>query len=137
VEEAMKIEGRCHCGEITYEAVVKNGGVSICHCSDCQMLTGSAFRTTVPAARESFVLRSGQPKIYVKTADSGTKRAHAFCPNCGSPVYSAAVSDPQFYSLRVGCLRERAELPPVRQQWCQSALPWAMNLQSIQQLQRQ
>ena len=133
----MKVEGRCHCGEITYEAVVKTGGASICHCTDCQMLTGSAFRATVPAARETFVLRSGQPKIYVKTADSGAKRAHAFCPNCGSPIYSAAVSDPQFYSLRVGCLRERAELLPLRQFWCQSALPWAMNLQGIQQLQRQ
>jgi hypothetical protein len=101
------------------------------------MLTGSAFRTTVPAARETFVLRTGQPKLYVKTADSGAKRAHAFCPNCGSPIYSAAVSDPQFYSLRVGCLRERAELLPMRQQWCQSALPWAMNLQAIQQVDRQ
>ena len=133
----MKVEGRCHCGEITYAAVVNPGGVSICHCTDCQMLTGSAFRTTVPAPKESFVLRTGQPKIYVKTAESGAKRAHAFCPNCGSPVYSAAVADPKFYSLRVGCLRERAELLPVRQQWCQSALPWAMNLQAIQQVGRQ
>jgi hypothetical protein len=133
----VKVEGRCHCGEITYEAVVNAGGVSLCHCTDCQMLTGSAYRTTVPAAKESFVLRSGQPKLYVKTADSGAKRAHAFCPNCGSPVYSATVEDPQSYSLRVGCLRQRAELLPVRQQWCQSALPWAMNLQAIPPVSRQ
>ena len=133
----MKVEGRCHCGEIAYEAIVDPGRVGICHCTDCQMLTGSAYRATVPASRESFVLRSGQPTIYVKTADSGARRAHAFCPNCGSPVYSAAVSDPQFYSLRVGCLRERAELLPARQQWCQSALPWAMNLSDIQQVRRQ
>ncbi len=133
----MKVEGRCHCGEITYEAVVNHGGVSICHCTDCQMLTGSAFRTTAPAAKETFVLRTGQPKIYVKTAESEAKRAHAFCPNCGSPVHSAAIANPKFYSLRVGCLRERAELLPVRQQWCQSALPWAMNLEAIQQVRRQ
>ena len=31
--------------------------------------------------------------------------------------YSAAVSDPQLHSLRVGCLRERAALLAVRQQW--------------------
>jgi hypothetical protein len=100
------------------------------------MLTGSAYRATVPASRESFVLRSGQPTIYVKTADSGTRRAHAFCPNCGSPVYSAAVSDPQTYSLRIGCLRQRAELVPRVQQWCHSALPWAMDLSGIQELRR-
>jgi hypothetical protein len=101
------------------------------------MLTGSAYRATVPASKEAFVLRTGQPKIYLKTAESGAKRAHAFCPACGSPVYSAAPSDPQTYSLRVGCLQQRAELIPAKQQWCQSALRWAMNLSGIQQVWRQ
>lgn len=133
----MKVEGRCHCGEITYAAEVDPGLVGICHCSDCQMLTGSAYRATVPAAKEAFSLRSGQPKIYVKTADSGTKRAHAFCRNCGTPIYSAAVTDPQAYSLRIGCLQQRAELVPARQQWCQSALSWAMDLSGIRQINRQ
>ncbi len=90
----MKVEGRCHCGRITYEAIVDPAKVSICHCTDCQMLTGSAYRASVPAPRDTFVLRSGQPKVYVKTADSGTRRAHAFCPDCGTPVYSSAISDP-------------------------------------------
>ena len=57
----MKVEGRCHCGKITYEAVVDPAKVSICHCTDCQMLTGSAYRASVPAPRETFVLRTGRP----------------------------------------------------------------------------
>lgn len=133
----MKVEGRCHCGQITYDAIVDPVKVTICHCADCQMLTGSAYRVTVPAPRQTFSLRSGQPKIYVKTADSGTRRAHAFCPDCGTPIYSAAVTDPPTYSLRVGCLQQRAELRPTKQQWCQSALSWAMNLEGIQKLSRQ
>lgn len=133
----MKVEGRCHCGEIAYEATVDPARVTICHCTDCQMLTGSAYRATVPAPKESFVLRTGQPTIYLKTADSGAKRAHAFCPACGSPVYSAAPLDPQAYSLRVGCLRQRAELLPKKQQWCQSALDWAMDLSAIERVWRQ
>jgi hypothetical protein len=133
----MLVEGRCHCGEITYEAIVAAEKVTICHCTDCQMLTGSAYRATVPAPSETFSLRTGQPKIYVKTAESGTKRAHAFCPTCGTPIYSAAISDPPMYSLRVGCLQQRAELRPSKQQWCRSALSWAKNLQDIPQLSRQ
>lgn len=133
----MKVDGRCHCGEIVYEAVVDPARVCLCHCTDCQALTGSAYRVTVPASKDAFSLRTGQPRIYVKTADSGAKRAHAFCPTCGAPVYSAAASDPQTYSLRVGCLRQRAELLPRMQQWCQSALPWAMDLSSIPQFRRQ
>ena len=133
----MRVEGRCHCGEITYEAIVDPERVLLCHCSDCQMLTGSAYRAIVPAARDGFVLRRGQPKTYVKTAESGAKRVHAFCANCGSPVYSTAAADPQSYSLRVGCLRQRNGLRPARQQWCQSALPWAMDLSNIPRVPRQ
>ena len=132
----MKIEGRCHCGQITYEAVVDADKVTICHCTDCQTLTGSTYRANVQAPAETFVLRTGQPKIYIKTADSGTKRAHAFCPACGTPIYSAAITDPPTYSLRVGGIKQRAELRPTRQIWCRSALPWSMDLRRVEQLSR-
>ena len=39
----MKVHGRCHCGEITYEAEVEAGTVNVCHCRDCQMLSGTAM----------------------------------------------------------------------------------------------
>ena len=72
----MHITGGCHCGAITYEAEVDPDTVSICHCTDCQTFSGSAFRTAVPAKKEGFKL-TGRPKIYVKTAESGNKRAQA------------------------------------------------------------
>src|SRR5438876_7921589 len=87
---AMKVTGRCHCGQISFEAEIDPTQVRICHCTDCQTLTGTAFRTTVPSLPGTFVLRSGTPKIYIKTAESGNKRAHAFCPECGTPIYAAA-----------------------------------------------
>src|ERR671910_3192360 len=108
----MKIDGSCHCGYITYEAEIDPEKVGVCHCTDCQSLTGSAFTTAVQAAKEAFRLLSGQPKIYVKTAESGAKRAQAFCPECGSSIYSAAVSDPQVFNIRVGTARQRGELRP-------------------------
>ncbi len=85
----MNVSGRCHCGAISYDAVVDPAKVGLCHCTDCQTLTGSAYRVTVPAPAETFRLRGARPKIYVKTAESGARRAHAFCPECGSPIYSA------------------------------------------------
>jgi hypothetical protein len=127
----MHIEGGCHCGYITYEAEVDPATVSVCHCTDCQTLSGSAFRTVVPAKKDAFRLLTGQPRIYVKTAESGNKRAQAFCPECGTPIYATAASDPQVFGLRVGSARQRAQLPPQRQVWCRSALDWAMNLDSV------
>src|SRR5215510_3853905 len=98
-ETLMKIDGACHCGLITYTAEIDPEKVGICHCTDCQTLSGTAFRTSAPAARETFSIR-GQPKIYVKTAESGAKRAQAFCPECGTPIYAAAVSDPHVFNIR-------------------------------------
>lgn len=133
----MKVEGRCHCGSIRYQAEVDPAKVTVCHCTDCQMLTGSAFRANVQAPSETFVLLAGQPKIYVKTAESGNRRAHAFCPDCGTPVYSCSPVDPAHYSLRVGCLAQRTQLKPGRQIWCNSALEWALDLRDVEQLPRQ
>jgi hypothetical protein len=121
----MKIEGGCHCGFITYEAEVDPEKASICHCTDCQQLTGSAFRTSVPAADGNFWLISGEPAIYVKTAESGRQRVQAFCPRCGSPIYATAPGDgPKTYNLRTGTARQRDQLAPKRQIWCRSQQRW-------------
>lgn len=124
----LQVDGRCHCGQIRYSARVDPASASLCHCSDCQMMTGSAYRATVRARAPDFRLLSGSPTRYVKTADSGTRRLHAFCPACGTPVYSCAPTDPDAYSLRIGCLAQRHQLPPQRQIWCDSALAWSADL---------
>ena len=108
----MKIDGGCHCGAIAYEAEIDPETVGICHCTDCQQLTGTAFRVTVFAPEENFRLTRGTPKVYVKTAESGNKRAQAFCAECGSHIYATSVGDdgPKSYGIRVGTARQRNEL---------------------------
>ena len=104
----MKIDGACHCGRIRYEAEVDPATVLLCHCTDCQTLSGSAFRTVVATKEGTFRLLSGAPKVYVKTGESGNDREQTFCPNCGSPIYSGPVSDgAKVVSLRVGTIRQR------------------------------
>jgi hypothetical protein len=121
----MKIDGSCHCGRITFEAEIDSGASSICHCRDCQKLTGTAFRLTVPVAAERFHLLTGSPKIYVKTADSGAARAQAFCGDCGTPIFATAADQaPEVYGIRVGTIRQRDQLAPTKQIWRRSALPW-------------
>lgn len=128
----MKVHGACHCGAVAYEAEVDPQRVTLCNCTDCQMLTGTAFRVSVGTPRESFRLLSGRLTHYVKTADSGTRRRHSFCSTCGTPVHATAdVDEPTAYSLRIGCLKERADLPPKKRLWCHSALPWSQDVSDI------
>ena len=133
----MKIDGGCHCGSITYEAEIDPNTVTICHCTDCQTLSGSAFRVVVPAKKEGFNLLTGEPKIYVKTGESGRNRVQSFCRECGTPIYSADVSDPQMFSIRVGTVRQRTELPPKTELWCRSALGWVKNPELTTQIEKQ
>src|SRR4026207_898957 len=102
----MKIAGGRHCGKITYTAEVDPDRVGICHCTDCQTLSGTAFRVSVRAAKGAFHLGGGLQN-YVKTAESGAKRAQAFCPECGTPIYATAANDPQVFNIRVGTVRQR------------------------------
>ncbi len=127
----MKIDGSCHCGAICYEADINPKSVGICHCTDCQIFSGSAFRITAPVPREQFRLLQGTPRIYIKTAESGNQRAQAFCADCGTALYATSVSDPKVYGVRVSTSRQRAQLPPHRQIWCRSALPWVNDLAGI------
>jgi hypothetical protein len=59
----MKVEGSCHCGHVTFTAEIDPETASICHCMDCQTLSGSAFRTTVRTRPGTFELRSGAPTL--------------------------------------------------------------------------
>ncbi len=127
----MNVHGGCHCRAIRYEATVDPSRTTICHCTDCQQLTGSAYRVSVPAAEGSFRLVAGEPSIYVKVGDAGSRRAQAFCATCGSPLYTYDADAPKIVGLRVGCLDERAALPPTRQKFCASALSWTQDLSNL------
>jgi hypothetical protein len=133
----MIVHGACHCGAIAYEAEVDPARVTVCHCIDCQKLSGAAFRASVPARVEDFRLLKGTPKTYVKTAESGNRRAQVFCADCSSPLYSADATGAKVYMLRIGVMAERASLTPQREIWCESALPWTRELLALPKAERQ
>jgi hypothetical protein len=121
----MRIDGACHCGAISYEAEIEPDAVIICHCTDCQVNSATAFRYGVLVASKDFRLLSGEPKRYMKVADSGRPRELAFCGDCGTSLYGSEATDsPSVLSPRLGTARQRAALKPQRQIWHRSALPW-------------
>jgi len=129
----MRVDGSCHCGKITFEAEIDPNQIGICHCTDCQKLSGSAFRITAPTGEADFKLLTGTPKIYIKTADSGARRVQAFCGDCGTALYTTSVDgDSRIFGIRVGAVRQRGELTPTRQFWCESRLSWLPALPGLE-----
>jgi hypothetical protein len=128
----MIVDGRCHCGQISFRAEIDPAQIEICHCTDCQSLSGSAYRTVAPANADSFELLSGKPKLYAKLADDGSQRMQAFCSECGSPLYSAPPSGEKgYFGIRVGAIKQRDQLVPKTQYWVRSAQPWTQDLSGM------
>jgi hypothetical protein len=132
----MHVDGGCHCGNITYEAEIDEGKVAICHCEDCQCMSGAPYNAVTMTTESNFILKSGTLKKYVKTAESGNKRAQMFCPECGTRIYATSVDAPpdgqeKIFGVRLGTINQRAELKPVRQVWHRSAQPWVNDLANI------
>lgn len=127
----MEIDGGCHCGAIAYTAEIEPADVWLCHCTDCQTLSGSPFRAVVAASAASFVLKSGTLKRYAKTAENGARRIQTFCPDCGTPICgSADTPEPETLGLRWGSIHQRTALAPARQFWCRSAEAWTQDIRT-------
>ena len=127
----MNVTGACHCGSIEFTAEVDASQVLVCHCTDCQTLSGSAFRVNARAPFESFKLTRGKPKTYVKIAESDAERLHGFCADCGTPLYSVAPVNPTLIFLRTGALHQRDSLRPAVQIWRRSTASWLHELESV------
>ena len=126
----MKIDGSCHCGQISFSAQIDPARVMVCHCNDCQILSGAPFRAVAVAPYESLALR-GEPKGYVKVAQSGNRRAQFFCPECATPLFSTAPENPTTVVIRLGCVKQRAQLAPAVQIWQGAAMPWLEHLHGV------
>lgn len=134
--DLMKVNGQCHCGAVHLVADVQPSRVFVCHCSDCQVLTGTAFRVVAPVVPGSLQVQ-GVVKGYARTADSGAVRWQFFCPECGTPLYAGSQEGTGMATVRVGVLQERRELTPTAQLWMRSALPWIDGLCDVPACERQ
>ena len=129
----MDVDGKCLCGKIQYEAEIDPNTTTICHCTDCQINSGTAFGYVVGAVNNSFKLLNGEMSFYIKSADSGAKRELAFCGNCGTRIYARpADEESSFFGLRVGTIRQRRDLQPKRQVWKRSCLDWVKLIETEQ-----
>jgi len=119
----LKVDGGCHCGKISYAAEVNPDKVVICHCTDCQTISGAPYRANVPALVETFSM-AGEPNIYVKVGSSGARIATAFCGECGSPIYYRTNRRPDVIDLYAGTLSDPSALVPQCHVHAVEQLPW-------------
>ena len=123
--DEVNVNGKCHCGQIEVEAMVRKSEVRACHCTDCQKMSGAPFRA-VAVAPTYKVKITGNPKEYIKIGDSGNRRIQAFCSYCGTQLYATDMNKTSF-NLRTGFLEQKDELEPKTHVFTHSSMPWIRN----------
>ena len=126
----MHIAGACHCGAVSFTAQIDPTRVMVCHCTDCQVLSGAPFRAVAVAPIETLKVQ-GTTKAYIKVAQSGNRRAQVFCPECATPLWATAPEDATSVVVRLGCVKQKTQLTPVVQVWQHSSLSWLQKISSI------
>jgi hypothetical protein len=56
----MKIDGRCHCGYVTFQAEADPETTTICNCTDCQTMSGAPLRASRNGGKAGGGVRLGR-----------------------------------------------------------------------------
>lgn len=115
--------GGCNCGALRYEAAAEPLMAGHCQCRDCQRESGTGHASQIAFPRAAVKLE-GKATHWDKSADSGNIVTRAFCPTCGSPVYSLNTGMPDFFFVRAASLDDPARYAPQMVVYASSAFAW-------------
>lgn len=119
------ITGRCFCGAVQFHFNEMPVATRACWCRDCQYLSSGNASVNAIFRTESFEI-TGEVSGYVSTADSGRLMRRRFCPKCGTPLFSEALSEPEFVAVRAGALDDPAISRPQSFIWTASKPEWGL-----------
>ncbi|MEP0067943.1 GFA family protein [Pyruvatibacter sp.] len=113
--------GSCQCGHVRYRLAGTATKLAVCHCTECQKQSASAFGMSLGIRPEDFELTSGELMSFDVTCDSGRTKTCAFCPKCGSRIYHQVGNG---MSIKAGTLKDTSDLMPDAHYWTRSKQPW-------------
>jgi hypothetical protein len=116
--------GGCSCGAVRYETVGEPIRVSVCHCKQCQLRTGSAFGISCYFPKESVKVLQGSMKTYQRRSDDGRWFRTQFCGVCGSTVLWHLEALPEAIGVAGGSFDNTDWLDPKLHVWASSAQKW-------------
>lgn len=125
-EETMAHDGGCACGKVRYSITEEPMFTQVCHCTDCQRTTGSAFVIHAVIARDDLAI-TGETRMADMDTGSGTGAEIHFCPDCGTYIWIRyKYHQVPVIAVRAGTLDETSALPPQGHIFTDSKLDWVV-----------
>lgn len=125
-------DGGCLCGEVRYASSGPAIFSVVCHCRDCQRLSGSGGVPVLGVPRHSLHW-SGPVQTFEHRGGSGHPATRSFCARCGSLLFGTSESVPEFAMIYVGSLDQSAEFRPDAAIFVACRPPWAALALPMQQ----
>lgn len=104
------IQGRCLCGDVTFSCDDDFQQFHLCHCHQCQKLTGSAHVANLFTRPDNITWHSGQAHV-TRYNIPGRLSSNAFCPTCGSRLPYLSQTGKALV-VPAGCLDDAPTLQP-------------------------
>ncbi|WP_159812136.1 GFA family protein [Pseudomonas sp. 18058] len=118
------LNGSCLCGNVQYSTLAAPLVTAVCHCTDCQKQSGSAFSINVVVPAEGFEVEGLSLSSFASDGGSGMPVRRFFCGACGSALYSEVATMPGLFVIKAGTLSDPSVVQPAMHLWCRSAQPW-------------
>lgn len=104
--------GGCACGAIRYETSQDPIAELHCQCRQCQQRSGTGHSSYLAFGQRSKLTITGAASEWQVAGDSGNLKVHAFCPNCGTPVYVTFIAMPEMIAVHAASLDEPGRFQP-------------------------
>jgi hypothetical protein len=117
------ILGGCLCGAIRFEASSVPALQVLCHCTDCQTISGAAAYAAYAVPIDSLKVTQGKPAHFEVKADSGQINSRHFYPTCGTRVW-AILAEMGLASINGLALDDRSHFHPTINYFPDSAPAW-------------
>lgn len=120
---SKRLSGQCACGQIRYSVASAPKFSLVCHCRQCQRITGTGHAAQFAVPEDETQL-SGELSFYNLTADSGSTVSSGFCINCGNPVLKRTSSMPDMLLFHAATLDDPSVFKPDMVVFEDTAQPW-------------
>ena len=80
--------GGCQCGRVRYRLTASPEMLYVCHCSDCQKQSASAFGMSLIMSRRQVDIHQGSECLHSwdTPGDDGNIKRCYYCPDCGTRI---------------------------------------------------
>jgi hypothetical protein len=114
----------CFCSAVKFRLTAAPMFVHCCHCTDCQVQTGSAFAINAIIERDRVEIVEGAPVVVTLPTDSGRPHDVTKCAQCQTALWSDYGRRGVMVFVRVATLARPHAIVPDVHIFTRSKLPW-------------